>query len=221
METLTYGDRGYPVNEYHPKLRKDVEELIPVTKCSQELFAVGWTSNGSRRIGYWGAKRYWGGYGNDYEGALSLSCGYGSYQQLRSTCSRKLQSSTQSLVLLPACNSSAHHDCRAQERASLNTKYEQKKPLWRCIGVAWGTIQRVRWRNSRTLKKTFGLVRSPGGKFVCAEENLKKLADKHSEGEIDWEERINVDFQQFRVSVFCRCKKISHSMWGIAWCLSV
>jgi hypothetical protein len=43
-------------------------------------------------------------------------------------------------------------------------------------------------------KKNLDLVRAPGGKCICAEENLKKLAKKYGDGDIDWEERINVDF---------------------------
>ena len=43
-------------------------------------------------------------------------------------------------------------------------------------------------------KKTPGMVRAPGGKCVCAKENLKKLAEKYGDGDIDWGERINVDF---------------------------
>jgi hypothetical protein len=43
-------------------------------------------------------------------------------------------------------------------------------------------------------KKHLDLVRASGGKCVCAERNLKKLAEKYGDGDIDWGERINVDF---------------------------
>lgn len=61
--------------------------------------------------------------------------------------------------------------------------------------MARHTMQRVQLRNSKTLKKKhLDLVRAPGGKCVFAKENLKKLAEKYGDGDIDWGERINVDF---------------------------
>lgn len=61
--------------------------------------------------------------------------------------------------------------------------------------MARHTMQRVQLKNSKTLKKKhLDLVRAPGGKCVCAKRNLKKLAEKYGDGDIDWGERINVDF---------------------------
>ena len=61
--------------------------------------------------------------------------------------------------------------------------------------MARHTMQHVQLKNSKTLKKKhLDLVRAPGGKCVCAKENLKKLAEKYGDGDIDWGERINVDF---------------------------
>lgn len=45
-------------------------------------------------------------------------------------------------------------------------------------------------------RKHLDLFRAPSGKFVCVEENLNRLADKDGNGEIDWDEFVNVDFEQ-------------------------
>eukprot|EP00984_Skeletonema_dohrnii_P030147 scaffold21369_cov153-Skeletonema_dohrnii-CCMP3373.AAC.2 len=45
-------------------------------------------------------------------------------------------------------------------------------------------------------QKHLELFRAPDGKFVCVEENLKRLADKDGDGEIDWDEFVSADFQQ-------------------------
>lgn len=37
-------------------------------------------------------------------------------------------------------------------------------------------------------KKHLELFRAPGGKFVCAEEKIKVMADKDGDGNIDWDE---------------------------------
>ena len=36
----------------------------------------------------------------------------------------------------------------------------------------------------------------PGGKYACAEEQLKTLGDKDGDGNIDWEEFTNFDWEQ-------------------------
>lgn len=45
-------------------------------------------------------------------------------------------------------------------------------------------------------QKHLELFRAPDGKFVCVEENMKRLADKDGDGEIDWDEFVSADFQQ-------------------------
>jgi len=45
-------------------------------------------------------------------------------------------------------------------------------------------------------KKHLELFRAPGGKFVCAEESLRQLADKDGDGNVDWDEWTSVDFEQ-------------------------
>jgi len=45
-------------------------------------------------------------------------------------------------------------------------------------------------------KHHLDLFRAPAGKFVCAEANLNKLADKDGDGNVDWEEWTSVNLEE-------------------------
>lgn len=45
-------------------------------------------------------------------------------------------------------------------------------------------------------KEHLDLFRAPGGKFVCVENNMKEMADKDGDGDIDWDEFVSFDFEQ-------------------------
>ena len=64
--------------------------------------------------------------------------------------------------------------------------------------LAWheGRFQETGKEMPDLWKQHLELFRAPGGKFVCAEANLKKLADKDGDGEVDWDEWTSVNLEE-------------------------